>query len=379
MNVDPSVELAEPSTSAERLHQIAAARPDLGHLIIVHPNCYPELRDWLTAQQPLSPGVTQTAVRAKKPRSVGKLIGTVAAVVLPLITIASVGIPLLANMNERESSADTLNVADRSSSSRTPGEKTALGEISVEAHSGIDWLVRADAPIETFPLDAPESDSGTYTVCSPAQFEWLEKYAEPADLHHDPSASFDVVLHNSSTTGASMPIGNIRFVGEEVESVPLVTFQCPTGGRGAHPGGQPLLIRVTGEEALYGEPLDVTGDDVQPVGSPVTLNLAPGEVSTLTLTRDESVDKQRRYEGQFIADLLDGSNEQLVLADEVVFRRAPVAGFYIGYESGMMSNVFECGSPTFSTEFGPTGRPIPRPCTLAEAAVVMQEAAEAVQ
>ena len=177
-----------------------------------------------------------------------------------------------------------------------------------------------------------------------------------------------------------MPIGNIRFVGEEIETVPLVSFQCPVGGRGSAGGQQPLLIRVTGEEALYGEAVGVEGEDVQPVGSPVTLNLAPGEVSVITLTRDDSVDTQRRYEGRFVADIVDGSGESLILAEDVAFRRAPVSGYYVGYESGARSNIFECASPTFSTEFSSyDATPLARACTLGEAAAVLREAAASVE
>lgn len=44
---DASVEVRNPSTSAERLAQIAAERPDLAPWILQHPNCYDGLREWV--------------------------------------------------------------------------------------------------------------------------------------------------------------------------------------------------------------------------------------------------------------------------------------------------------------------------------------------
>lgn len=376
-------ELADPHTSAERLHQLASAHPEFGPQIASHPNCYPELREWvLTLSQQALPAEASGSPQqtlAITPKRSKKALGVALAIILPAIAVASVAIPFIANLSETESSADTIRLVPPSEESASEISMQVIGEVDSPTFGNTDWFVRADAPIETFPLDAPVDAYGTYGTCSEAQFAWLEQHGGRIGMSHDPGAGLSLTLHNSSTTGASMPIGNIRFEGKEVESVAFVSFQCPAPGRGDAPWGQPLLIGVTGDEALYGEALGVSGDGVQPEGSPVTLNLAPGEVSVLKLTRDDTVDTQRRYEGRIVADLIDGSNETLVLAEDVVFYRAPVPNFYVGYEPGYSSNVFVCASPAFSTEVTSWGWHKPRPCSLAEAAAMLQEAAAAGQ
>lgn len=44
--------LADPGIDAATLGQVAAARPDLWAAILAHPNCYPELADWLRQRMP---------------------------------------------------------------------------------------------------------------------------------------------------------------------------------------------------------------------------------------------------------------------------------------------------------------------------------------
>ena len=121
-----------------------------------------------------------------------------------------------------------------------------------------------------------------------------------------------------------------------------------------------------------------------PEGSPVTLNLSPGEVSVITLTRDESVDLLRRYEGRFIADVLDGSNRTVVLAENVTFRQERVPAFMISIEN-------EPGSPDFQMLVCTTADPdslrndgsyassTSIPCTPLEAAEHLRLAAQSVE
>lgn len=358
-------ELYDPATSAERLQQIAFEHPELGTRIAAHPNCYPELQQWVE-QHALS-------TAPPKPRKLLKAVGIGAAIVLPLITAVGIVVPAIAKLGERASSLETLSVetaVDPYADAEVIGAAEVQSAFSKDSRS--DWEIPVSAPIASFPLDNTPNEFGEFIDCSEAQLEWLEEHAKLGP--GTGSAAFNLTLRNTSTTGASLPLGNIRFIGEEVESGPTVRFQCPTGGRGDTGGNQPLLIKVTGEESLYGEALNASGEGVMPEGSPVTLNLAPGEVSVVTLTRDASVDTQRRYEGRFIADLVDGSGETVVLAEEVTFKRAAVEGFYIGFPSGQMTADFVCLSPTVYGEIDSRGFPRPAPCTLSQAAEILREA-----
>lgn len=58
--MDPDLEVQNPQTTAERLAQIAAERPDLAAWIGAHPNAYPELREW--AAQVSAQSATQGSI-----------------------------------------------------------------------------------------------------------------------------------------------------------------------------------------------------------------------------------------------------------------------------------------------------------------------------
>lgn len=383
-------DLEDPITSAERLRQIAFEHPELGAQIAAHPNCYPELREWV--EQHGQAAAAHRSARASaepepRPRKLLKPLGIAAAIVLPLITAVSITVPVLASLGERQSSPETLQV---SSASDPFADAEVIGEETTNRYERydpsryqMDWRIPTDAPIETFPLELKHNLEFGWYECSPQQLEWLSEHAEPFSIF-SPERSFDITVHNSASTGASLPIGNIRFVGEEVDSTPWLYFECPGGGRGATGGVQLLLIGVDGEEALYGEPVAASGDDVMPEGSPVTLNLAPGEVSVITLTRDESVDMLRRYEGRFIADVLDGSNRTVVLAEHVTFRQERVPTFMISIENDPNSSNFqklECttADPDSLQESGIYSRTNSLPCTPQEAAEHLRLAAQSVE
>ncbi len=50
-----AAELADPSIPATTLGQLASVRPDLLPAILAHPNCYPELTQWIHQQAPSTP------------------------------------------------------------------------------------------------------------------------------------------------------------------------------------------------------------------------------------------------------------------------------------------------------------------------------------
>lgn len=59
---DPYGEVQDPSTSAQRLAELAAAHPELGPWISAHPNAYPELQQWIaTYAQPAPASPAPTA------------------------------------------------------------------------------------------------------------------------------------------------------------------------------------------------------------------------------------------------------------------------------------------------------------------------------
>jgi len=51
----PQHELGDPSTSPQRLFEIAQSNPELGSLIAAHPNAYPELKQWVANLAPAQP------------------------------------------------------------------------------------------------------------------------------------------------------------------------------------------------------------------------------------------------------------------------------------------------------------------------------------
>ena len=373
LSPDASAELADPDTSPERLQQLAARHPGLGPRIAEHPNCYPELRQWISQQRPgaQEPGRRRRAL---------KILGIAAAIALPLITAVTVTITVLANLNERESSAESLNIladpVDALADAEVIGEWSDAQAQNYGSHGEhrTFWRLSLEAPIETFPTNQVPNEYGFTVDCTPEQLAWLEEHSTAEGLIRD---SFSLTVHNDATTGGALPLGNIRFLGSEIDSQPSVYFMCPPPQVGAVGSGQPFVLGVDGGEALYGEPLYMEeGEQAMPVGSPVSLNLSPGEVQVLTLSRADSIDDQRSYTGDIVADVQGGSGETVVLAEGVLFDRANLPGFKI--ESSGMDNSFKCLSPTFFG-IGISGDPEPKPCTLAEAAGVLREAAASVE
>lgn len=376
---EPSHELTNPGTSATRLHQLAQLHPEYAAQIAAHPNCYPELQQWLSAYAPVvesSPSTPPTTAQGtSRPRRLMKTIGIASAVVIPFITAATIAIPMIAKLTEKETSVDTFAVISKPdatySNAEVIGEETTYESELEFGEYYKDWQIPADAPMVSFPSqfggDAPNFQ------CSQEQLDWLHEHAQPIIRM---SSGFTLTLHNSASTGAALPLGNIRFIGEEVGSTPLVYFDCLMGGRGATGGSQPALIDVTGDEAIYGEPLDASGEAVMPEGSPVTINLGPGEVQVLTLTRSAQVDMQRAYEGKFVADVIDGSQRTVVLADNIRFERSNVPGFafsatekFSGAAFAPLAGTLHCGrDPDLSgMNFSP--------CSSTEAVEFLKEAA----
>ena len=303
-------------------------------------------------------------------RSALKILGIAAAIALPLITAVTVTITVLANMNERASSASSLEAQSERASADPFVDAAVIGAVEEDGWQNM-VLLPLDAPLSEFPVPAGVEESwGTDYPCGDEQFDWLAEHGE----RYNPDApqnTFTVTLRNTATSSGSLALGNIRFVGEEFEEQPRYSFVCNWGGRGAGTLSQMLVVGAEGEEAVYSEPVNASGAEEMPAGSPVTLNLAPGEVLVVTLTRGDWVDPQKSYRGRFVADVQDGSGETVVIAEDIVFHRDPLDGFTLYYGAmGTPDGVFYCAREGTSKNSGD-------PCTLEEAARYAREAAAA--
>lgn len=302
---------------------------------------------------------------------------------------ASVALDLADRSTRVESRSETLAV-EAAAPADPYADAIVVGELESQetpSHARpIDWKVPVDAPFETFPTNFVQSEhsESVWLECSDEQFAWLEEHAKPFDSMSDSNA-FNLTLRNSANTGGSLPLGNLRFEGAETESVAWVALECSIGGRGAAGGMQPMYIDIDGTEAVYGEVLSSYAEDAQPEGSPVTVNLAPGEITELVLTRDRNVNTQRNYEGRFLADVLDGSDDTVVLANDVVFQRQKVLGYKIHYigvdyapegDAGSMLCIRPVGEPNEQGFFDESDR---RACSTAEVAEMLAEAAAVAQ
>ncbi|WP_217132251.1 hypothetical protein [Leucobacter chinensis] len=321
---------------------------------------------------------------SRRTRVITLTVATLATVGV-VIAGASVALDLADRSTRVESRSETLAV-EAAAPADPYADAIVVGEIERPerpSHSNpIDWKVPVDAPFETFPTNfiQPESSESVWLECSDEQFAWLKEHAEPFDSMSDSNA-FNLSLRNSANTGGSLPLGNLRFEGTEAESVAWVALECSIGGRGAAGGAQPMYIDIDGSEAVYGEVLSSYAEDAQPEGSPVTVNLAPGEITELVLTRDRNVNTQRTYTGRFLADVLDGSDDTVILANDVVFQRQRVLGYKIHYigvdyapegEAGSMLCIRPVGEPNEQGFFDESDRSA---CSTAEVAEMLAEAA----
>ncbi len=305
-----------------------------------------------------------------KRRSALKVLGIAAAIALPLITAVTVTITVLANMNERASSASSLEAQSERAGADPFVDAAVIGAVEQDGWQNM-VLLPLDAPLAEFPVPAGVEESwGTDYPCGDGQYDWLAEHGE----RYNPDApknTFTVTLRNTATSSGALALGNIRFVGEEFEEQPRYSFVCNWGGRGAGTLSQMLVVGAEGEEAIYSEPVNASGAEEMPAGSPVTLNLAPGEVLVITLTRGDWVDPQKSYRGRFVADVQDGSGETVVIAEDIVFHRDPLSGFALYYGAmGTPDGVFYCAREGTSKNPGD-------PCTLDEAARYAREAAAA--
>lgn len=326
----------------------------------------------MTTQQPQGPGRRR------------RTLITAGAIGVPVITALAVAVPLLTDLGTKRTSPDSVAVissepspiptptataierADEASPAQTESAtqvSQTIGEETQWPQGDLDWAIPVTAPIASFPTGTVV-DAG----CTPEQLAWLNQHAH----HAETSDTLFLTLHNTAASGGALPLGNIRFEGSEVPAGAWVRFECRSGGRGDGGGMQPMLLHTDGSSALYGEAMFVD-DDSKPTGSPVVINLSPGELAQVPLTRHQDVDTQRAYEGRILADPLDGSGTTVSLADDVQFKRDPLPGYFLGY--GPQHDEFQCGRPDPAgiNEWGRVPA-INTTCTAQEAATLLLEA-----
>lgn len=249
------------------------------------------------------------------------------------ITAATIIIPIVADANRRESSAETLTIE-----TNAPLEAVPAAAVGVELADGFnpyDQTGDGVTDIWAIPLDAFDSMPFDGDGCTPERLAWL------AENNIQDSVPPAVTLRNDATDGSAMTIDEIRFEGERSnESTRVVTMQC--AGYGGDAGIQFVDVPLAGGSAVYGEPPwgDSTAAGVAPAGSPVVLNLSPGELVQLMLyaNRDGFTG---RFAGAIVADVTTGdTTEQVVLADGLDFYTLEYMG------------TFMFGQPTIDCELG---------------------------
>lgn len=318
--LDDWQEVRDPNTTPLRLAELAYAYPEFRPYISQHPHSYEGLRHWIATQGAPPASHAQHVEDPIQQLPKKRRLRVLASVGATIITAAAVAIPLIVNFGNTSSGENTLRALSANDVA-TPviGELEAPFESTDVRITKDDWLIPTNAPIKSFPQNFENDGIGTGMYrCSSEQFAWLEEHAVPG---FGVGPGFSIVLHNNANQGGALALGNVRFEGREVKSAPMIAFRCFQGGKGASGGGQLMLVDELGSPAVYGEFLGVDGDDAKPEGSEVSINLDPGEVATVTLSRAESVDRSRTYEGRFVADVMDGSGTTVVLAEGVVFRR----------------------------------------------------------
>lgn len=285
-----------------------------------------------------------------------RVLGSLGAVIVAVVTVAAIVVPIVENFGERSSEAETLTAVK-------DGDAIGYTEMPAGIATGNEWLVPVAAPFSTFPrnwnLEDPRNPD-----CSSDQYAWLEAHAH----RWKPDEWQYLHIRNSATTGGALSLSNIRFVGHEVASEAWVQMACPVGPTGGDNfPGQPLMIDAVGSPATWGE--DLWDDDPQnPVGSPVTVNVSPGQIAQVEIKRADSVSSERTYRGRLIADVV-GDDTPVVLAEKFGFTRERLPGYLI---KGDSDGRLLCGRPNPA---GP-GRSgwvdsIETSCTFEEAAAML--------
>lgn len=258
----------------------------------------------------------------RTPQRQWRLIGVIAGFVVPVVTIATLVIPILADAGQRESSADTLAVRE-DGTDQSPA-LAALDSVDLTSepwggaiHPGLGFSVDlpVDAPLETFPLD-PSGQNGL--GCSQAQVDWLAQYRVVPD-----GGSELIDLRNTANSGGAITIRNVRVEGEFVRQDPArFIFYCDGGGAGTEPDF--VVVEVTlGDPSPGIVKYDYRSGSPIPPGTVFSMDLAAGELVQMYL-EVETLDPSQDFFGRIVADVVvDGETQQIVLQEGWLWRSVP--------------------------------------------------------
>lgn len=304
-------------------------------------------------QHPPSEVDPSAASPAPRRRSRAKTLGIIAAIAAPTITIAAVAIPILANLGERSTSIETIEISE------TRSDVDPIGSV-VDHESTWSWTIDFDAPIETFPIVDARPPG---TACTDAELEWLQTYAEPLgnlSLTH----LFEIEVSNTATTGGALSLSDIHFETTETEpTTGRIELSCP--GLGGTGGLTPATLRSDGSPAVYADSYNA---EQVVAGTPAVLNLGPGETQILQLGLDSQASLTENHTGNIVATAQGSEAEPMALATNVTLMARHVPGYTIHLlrDGGGMS----CERPGT--------RDVGVPCTAEEARELMRQGAESV-
>jgi hypothetical protein len=268
------------------------------------------------------------------PRPPRWLIATGAAIAT-LVTAATIIIPIVADANRRDTSTDTLTIEEQPAAAADTS--TAVGVDLAAGFNPYDQTGDGVSDIWAIPLDAFETMPFDSEGCTPEREAWL------LENNLQDSVPPAVTLRNDATDGAAMTIDEIRFEGERSSEVTrVVGVQC--GGYGGDAGIQFVNVPLAGGSAVYGEP--PWGDStlgIAPAGSPVVLNLSPGELVQLMLYADRA-GFTGRFSGSIVGDVTVGdTTERVVLADGLSFYTLEYMGSFTFFGgAGVDCELGEC-------------------------------------
>jgi hypothetical protein len=256
-------------------------------------------------------------------------IGGAAATV---ITAATIVIPIVADLSARPTSVDTLEVVEAAPAAEAPAEiEAAPAAAALPTHEGLEfgydygWLFGGSIPVDA-PFDTMQYSAG----CSGAQDAWLDEHAyplaAPGEMAGQPVNFFGDDLRNTASSGGAVTIENLRVEGEFVEhGAPRFHVACVQGGMGSEV--VPVWARATFGDpspAIFMEsPVDTGAPLYDPdfvvtpdlIGTPVAIDLAPGELVTLHLLVD-GAQPDHEFRGRIVTDGLAGDERREFVLQE---------------------------------------------------------------
>jgi hypothetical protein len=242
-------------------------------------------------------------------------LGIAVAVGVPVVTAATILIPLIADSGSRPTSLDTVEVGTDSDVPIVPaGHVSATLSDFVNVYRS--WFVPLDAPFSSVPT-GPAAEG---LRCSQEQWEWLEQWElkpEGLGVINDGTPTI-VDMANTATDGASLSITNLRAQHDDnIATIPAVRVVCapPLGG---FEYLQMVEVDFAGEEpAAWGAFTEGLDEAPQTPGTIFTLNLAPGEATQLGLIPHWPAGQ---FRGSVVADVTAGGATETVVILDGIFR-----------------------------------------------------------